>query len=309
MISVSSSECLARFPHKSSQSCATNDDQSEKQQQHLQQQNMRQSMNNNDDDHNLRGSANQVSACNGVPSVNNGGHSIDGLLHQNLRYENQMNNPNGPFSATPGQSSNAPLATQLNPSSPFSCLTPSPSHSPAPPSLTFFTAEAATNHNTTENSPTNIQLQKSSDPNENLSSVERIIQTTVSSSQFNSAGSMTNVGAVGNNTKTCRGMTQIGRSSLGGGGGGGGGNDSTMGNGINSNSSVEAAGFGNFDARTNRIRAAMGNNSMTSTGELGMPLMPQDVTMNNKQPDTNNQFLSGGGGGFNDFNNPQYNWK
>lgn len=315
-------ECLAEFPRRSSRSSGMHNQLEEEQ--HLQQQNTRQRMNN--DDYALRGSATQVSACNGVPSVSNG-HSITststsataivGLLCQNSmnsRHENQMNNPNSPFSATPGQipsagSSTTPPSTQLNPSSPFSCLTPSSSHNPTPLSQTVLTAEATANHITSENSPTNILFQKSSesneaDPNEHLSSVERIIQEIMSSSQFNSAGSMISVGSVGNNVKNGSGMTQINHSSIGGG-------DSTMGSRINSNSSVGAAGFGNFDggigvsATANRIRATMGNNSMTSSVEVGMPSMPQDVTMNNKQQDMKS--LNGVGGGLNDFNNLRFN--
>ncbi|CBI19953.3 unnamed protein product, partial [Vitis vinifera] len=114
------------------------------------------------------------------------------------------------------------------------------------------------------------------DPSDSQSSVQKIIQEMMMSSQLNGTAGMVRNGP-GNSTP-----------GIGGGGFG------SMG------------GLGQ-SAMVNGMRAAMGNNSLTINGRVGMTPMTRDQSINHQQ-DLGNQLL-GGLGAVNGFNNLQFDWK
>ncbi|PPS03646.1 hypothetical protein GOBAR_AA17029 [Gossypium barbadense] len=245
---------------------------------------------------------------NAVASVNNSqcakstssASTIVGLLRQNSmnsRIENQMNNPNSPYAGTlvpipsAGSSTSLPL-TQPNPSSPFS--SPMPSSSSLPPQSshnalgTSTTAKSVNSANPSAQIPPQQSSQTSEvDPNESQSSVEKIIQEMMISSQFSETGSMVSVGFMENDLNNNNGLPQVSGSCL-------------MGNGfVNNNSGIgSGGGFGNMNGgvglspNPTAMRSTMGNNSMNYTGRVSMPLMPQDA-MNHQQQELANRLLNG----------------
>ena len=135
----------------------------------------------------------------------------------------------------------------------------------------------------------------------NVSSIEKIIQEIMISSEFGEAGSMVSVGSVGNNLKNNNELPQVSFSCL-------------MGNGfINNNSGIRGGGFGNLSGgmglspNPTGMRSAMGNNSLNFTRRVSMPLMPQDAA-NHQQQELANRLLNGLGA-VNGFNNLQFDWK
>nr|GMD91097.1 transcriptional corepressor SEUSS-like [Ipomoea batatas] len=143
-----SSESLAKFPRRTNVSSGTHgqsqhsEDQPQQQQQ--QQQNMGQ--NSNHDTSVQAAQMQQLSASNGLPTVNSSlspaptpssSSNIAGLVHQNSmnsRHQNPLNSANSPYTGTavqmpsPSNSSSMPQP-QTNPS-PFQSLTPSSSNNP-----------------------------------------------------------------------------------------------------------------------------------------------------------------------------------
>ncbi|XVF61010.1 hypothetical protein PTKIN_Ptkin08bG0093800 [Pterospermum kingtungense] len=299
-------ESLAKFPRRSSPSSAQHNS--------AQQTEQRQQVtgeNANNDPHSIQSTVLQPSTSNGVSSINKSqgatstctsAGAMVGLLRQNSmnsRIENQMNNANSPYAGTPVQipsagSSTTMPPTQPNPSSPFSSPTPSSSNLPPHSS-----------HNALAPSTAQIRPQQSSqssevDPNESQSSVEKIIQEIMISSQFNEAGSMVSAGSVGNNVKNNNGLPQVSGSDL-------------MGNGFINNN--PGGGFGNLSGgngmglspNSAAMRSALGNNSMNFSGRVSMPLAPQDA-VNYQQQELANRLLNGLGA-VNGFNNLQSDWK
>ncbi|XWS33154.1 hypothetical protein CRYUN_Cryun22dG0054400 [Craigia yunnanensis] len=205
----------------------------------------------------------------------------------NSRIENQMNNPNSPYAGTPVQipsavSSTTLPPTQPNPSSPFSSPTSSSSNLPPQSSHNALAPSTTAKNVNSANSSAQIPTQQSSQSsevhlNESQSSVEKIIQEIMISSQFSEAGSMVSGGSVGNNLKRNKGLLQVSGSCL-------------MGNGfINNNSGIGGGGFGNLSAGMchspypTGMRSAMGNNSLNFTGSMSMPMMPQDAMSRQQQ--------------------------
>ncbi|XWS41331.1 hypothetical protein CRYUN_Cryun17cG0072400 [Craigia yunnanensis] len=311
-------ESLAKFPRRSSPSSAQQNSaqQTEEQQQVT-------GENANNDPHSIQSTVLQPSTSNGVASVNNSqgatststsATTIAGLLRQNSmnsRIENQMNNPNSPYAGTPVQipsagSSTTLPPTQPNPPSPFSSRMPPSSNLPPQSSHNVLAPSATAKNVNSANSSAQIPRQQSSqtgevDPNESQSSVEKIIQEIMISSEFSEAGSMVSVGSVGNNLKNNNGLPQVSGSCL-------------IGNGfINNNSAIGGGGFGNMSGgmglspNPTAMRSAMGNNSMNFTGRVSMPLMPQDA-VNHQQQELANRLLNGLGA-VNGFNNLQFDWK
>lgn len=311
-------ESLAKFPTRSSPSSAQHSSAPQtEEQQHVTRENA------NNDPHSIQSTVLQPYTSNAVASVNNSqcakstssASTIVGLLRQNSmnsRIENQMNNPNSPYAGTPvpipsaGSSTSLPL-TQPNPSSPFS--SPMPSSSSLPPQSshnalgTSTTAKSVNSANPSAQIPPQQSSQTSEvDPNESQSSVEKIIQEMMISSQFSETGSMVSVGFMENDLNNNNGLPQVSGSCL-------------MGNGfVNNNSGIgSGGGFGNMNGgmglspNPTAMRSTIGNNSMNYTGRVSMPLMPQDA-MNHQQQELANRLLNGLGA-VNGFSNLQFDWK
>ncbi|XVE86537.1 hypothetical protein DITRI_Ditri18aG0041300 [Diplodiscus trichospermus] len=311
-------ESLVKFPRRSSRSSA----QHNSAQKTEQQQQVTGEIANNDP-HSIQSTVLQPSASNGVASVNNSqgatststsATTIVGLLRQNSmnsRIENQVNTPKSPYAGTPIQIPSAGSSTtmppsQPNPSSPFSSPTPSSSNLPPQSSHNALASSTTAKNVNSANSVAQIPPQQSSqssefDPNESQSSVEKIIQEMMISSQFSEAGGTVGVDSVGNNLKNNNGLPQVSGSCL-------------IGNGfINNNSGIGGGGFENLSGgmgpspNPSAMRSAMGNNSMNFTGRVSMPLMPQDA-LNHQQQELASRLLNGLGAA-NGFNNLQFDWK
>ena len=266
----------------------------------------------------------QPSSNNCVTSVNNSqsttstltsAPSVVGLLRENSmnsRHEYQMNTPSSPYAGTPGQipsagSSTAMPPDQLNPSSPFLSPTLSSSYNPPQTSHNALTVSATSSHRINlANSPKQIPLQHSSQSeanlNESQSSIEKILQEIMNSSQYNGDSSMVSVGSLGSNMNNVNSHSSALRST-----------NSLVGNGIvnKNNSGLPCGRFGNqsgsigLSNNASGMRTAMGNNYGTLTGRVGVPLMPQDANMNLGQQELANGFLNA----VNGFNGPQFDWK
>ncbi|KAM7257529.1 hypothetical protein ACFE04_013270 [Oxalis oulophora] len=210
----------------------------------------------------------------------------------NSRAESQMNNnPGSPYTGgTPaqipsaGSSSTLPgSSAQANPPSPFSSPTPS---SPNNPPQISHNVVGSSNPATYINA-TNFPAQSNEgDPRECQSSVDKILEEIMSSSQFR-----------GNNEKVFNGPpTQVNGNLLGA------GND-TVGN-----SSIGFGGLGNMGSANgpsvsvngSGMRAAVGPTSMS--GRVGVPVMPQGTYLSQHQQELASRFLNGLGSG-SGFNN------
>ncbi|KAJ6996320.1 hypothetical protein NC653_013043 [Populus alba x Populus x berolinensis] len=257
----------------------------------------------NDDLHSVQASVMHPSTSNGVASANNspGTSSTSSSaitvarLFQNSvnsRIENQMTSPGSPYTGTFVQIPSAVSSTtltlaQLNPSSPFSCLTPSSSNNPQS-SHNMLAASTAINHVSSAHSPVQTPMEQSSqsnevDPNEFQSSVEKIIQEMMISSQFSGAGGMVSVDYEGNDIKDINRVTRSTQNVFTSG-------PCLEGNVMgNKKSGTMDGGFGSLNgqnhlsASTSRFTAAMGNVSSILSGRLAMPVMDHDAGMNHQQ--------------------------
>lgn len=313
----SCSESLAKFPRRTAQNNSAQ--QTEQQQQQVTGENA------DNDPHSIQSTVLQPSTSKGVSSANNSqgatststsAAAMVGLLRQNSmnsRIENQMNNPSSPYAGTPVQipsagSSTTLPPTQPNPSSPFSSPTPSSSNLPPHSSHNALAPSTTAKNVNSANSSAHVPPRQSSQssevyPFESQSSVEKIIQEIMISSQFSEVGSMASVGSVGNTMKNNNGIPQVNGSNL-------------LANGfINSNPGIGGGGIGNLSGgmglspnpAVNAMRSALGNNSINFTGRVSMPLMPQDA-VNYQQQELANRLLNGVGA-VNGFNDIQFDWK
>ncbi|THG14814.1 hypothetical protein TEA_018669 [Camellia sinensis var. sinensis] len=218
-------ESLAKFPRRASSTPGFHG-QPQQLEEQLQQQAQQQTMgqNSRNDQSSVQATAMQAASSNGVPNANNSLNSasttsststIVGLLQQssmNSRQPNPMNNANSPYGGSgiqipsPGSSSTMPHA-QPNPS-PFQSPTPSSSNTALQNSHGGLTAAA---HMSSANSP-NISMQQQpalssdADPSDSQSSVQKIIQEMMMSTQMNGGGGMVGVGSLGNDVKNVNGM-------------------------------------------------------------------------------------------------------
>ncbi|CAL5386586.1 unnamed protein product [Camellia sinensis] len=320
-------ESLAKFPRRASSTPGFHG-QPQQLEEQLQQQAQQQTMgqNSRNDQSSVQATAMQAASSNGVPNANNSLNSasttsststIVGLLQQssmNSRQPNPMNNANSPYGGSgiqipsPGSSSTMPHA-QPNPS-PFQSPTPSSSNNALQNSHGGLTAAA---HMSSANSP-NISMQQQpalssdADPSDSQSSVQKIIQEMMMSTQMNGGGGMVGVGSLGNDVKNVNGMLPTSNST------GLNGGNSLVGNGTaNSNAGMGGAGYGSMgsghgqSAMLNGIRASMGNNSMAMNGMVSMAAMARDPNLSHQQA-LGDQLLSGLGA-VNGFNNLQFDWK
>lgn len=148
-------------------------------------------------------------------------------------------------------------------------------------------------------------ISSDTDANDTQSSVQKIIHEMMMSSQL--GGGMMGINNMGNDAKNVNGILPTSNNM--------GLNNSSclVGNGVSSgNTGIGGPGFGGVGnglgqaAMVNGIRAALGNNSMSMNGRVGMA-MARDQSMN-QAPDLGNQLLSGLGA-VNGFNNLQFDWK
>ncbi|GMH00881.1 hypothetical protein Nepgr_002720 [Nepenthes gracilis] len=307
-------ESLAKVPRRTSTSSGPQGQNQppEDQQQQLQQHQQAMVQNTINDESCVQAAGMHAASSNGMASVNNSfnttsastSSTIAGLLHpnSNSRQQNPMSNASNPYGGSsmpsPGSSSTMQQA-QPNPS-PFQSPTPSSSNNPQ---------LAATNLMGSANLPANLSMQhpalsSDGDANDSQSSVQKIIQEMMLSSQFNSAGGMMGVASMGTDVKNMNG----GNLSFNGG-------NCLVPNGTtNSNPIIGGAGFGGMgggpgqSAMINGIRTAIGNNTMPMNGRVGISSMPRDQSISHQQQDLGNQLLSGLGV-VNGFNNLQFDWK
>ncbi|KAG5525195.1 hypothetical protein RHGRI_031767 [Rhododendron griersonianum] len=150
--------------------------------------------------------------------------------------------------------------------------------------------------NNPANSP-NIPVQQpalsgDADPNDSHSSVQKIIQEMMMTSQLNDVKNVNGI-LTRNNSMGLNGGVVDGNVGMAGGFGGG------IGGG--------GGGIGQA-AMINGLRAAMGNNSMIMNGRVGMTSMSRDQNMNHQQQALGDQLISGLGA-VNGFNNLPFDWK
>ncbi|XP_073139340.1 transcriptional corepressor SEUSS-like [Henckelia pumila] len=260
-----------------------------------------------------------TAASNGIPSVSNplnsgpttsSANTIVGLLHQNSmnsRQQNPIPSANNLYGGnsiqmpSPGTTSNIPLP-QLTPS--FQSSTPSSSNNPQQTSQASLSGTHVNSMNSS-NIPTQQPAVSSNvDANESQSSVQKIINDMRMSSQFG-GGCMMGMGTMGSDVKNVNGLLNTNNAGLNGG-------NFLVGNGVaNCNPNVGGLGFGNISnglgqsAMANGIRAALGNNSLSMNGRVGMGMTRQQSMNQHHQQDLGNQLL-GGLGTANGFNNLQF---
>ncbi|KZV41761.1 hypothetical protein F511_22572 [Dorcoceras hygrometricum] len=243
------------------------------------------------------------------PMVSSSANTIVGLLHQNSmnsRQQNSIPSANSLYGGnniqmpSPGSTSNIP-PQQLTPS--FQSSTPSSANNPQQTSQASL---SGTHVNSTNSS--NIPMQQpavssNADANESQSSVQKIINDMRMSSQFG-GGSMMGMGTMGS-VKNVNGMLNTNNAGLNG-------SNFLVGNGMaNCNPSIGGLGFGNISnglgqsAMANGIRAALGNNSLSMNGRVGMGMTRQQSMSQHHQQDLGNQLL-GGLGTASGFNNLQF---
>ncbi|GAB2223906.1 hypothetical protein Droror1_Dr00004651 [Drosera rotundifolia] len=319
-------ESLAKFarrPNSSSGAPVQNQQSEELQQQQQFLQHQRSIAQNSDNDQSSVQAA-AIHASNGMNTVNNSlcasasaSSAVPGLLHQNSmnsRTQNPMSNANSPYGANsmPSPSSSSAMQ-QAQPN-------PSPFHSPTRSSSNNLQQQAShgpimtTNHISAANSPANLPLQQPAfsgdgDTSDSQSSVQKIIQEMLMSSQINNTGSMMGVRPLGNDMKNVNGILPQGSNSVINAANGFVGNGPSI-----SHSSMGGSGYGGMgsgngpSAMVNGIRAAMGNNPVFMNGRVGIASMARDQSLSHQQQDMVNQLLSGSGA-VNGFNNLQYDWK
>lgn len=269
------SDSLINFPRRTSCSSGLQHQQHQQNQQ-AQHPEERQSIaqnSNNNGQASIQTTSTQFGAVsNSIPSANNSVNApslsttstvtVAGLLHQNSmnsRQENHMGTANSPYSGAntmqipSASSSNSVATSQPNPSS---------------------------SNNLTPTSHSNLHLNSSqpqeADPNSSQSSVQKILQEMMMSSQLNGMGTL------GNELKGINGITQsLNRT-----------NSFANSGIITNNMGLSGMGFG-----------GMVNNAMSMmNGRVGMNQISQDPRV------LSHQQLSGLGA-VNNFNNLQFDWK
>ncbi|GER34024.1 SEUSS family protein [Striga asiatica] len=295
-------ESLLKFPRRSNPSSAFQgqsqsqqlEAQLQQQQQQQQQQTMGQNSNSNPN-HPTPMQLPSTSANNTInPGPTNPTETIANLLHQNSMNsrsaQNPIPGPNPSYGGTSTMQMTSPSGSsntmpQANPpQSPFQSPTPSTSnnnnnnsnHNPQP---TSHNSVPGPHHASTVNSPNittgqqNNTLSNDADTNDPQSSVQKIIQDMMMSSQAN--GGMVGLGSMGGDMKNVNGVLSSGGNIL-------------MGTGVG-NGGMGISGFGGMQnglgqsGMVNGFRAALGNNSLSVN--RGM--------MNSQQQDMNSQLLAG----------------
>lgn len=144
------------------------------------------------------------------------------------------------------------------------------------------------------------------DATDSQSSVQKIIHEMMMSSQLGGSG-LVGGGTMGNDMKSVNGMMATANNSILN------GSSCLVGNGTANANIGMGPGYGNMGnglsqaPMVNGIRSALGNNSLSMNGRVGMP-MSREQSMTQQQQDLGNQLLSGLGA-VNGFNNLQFDWK
>ncbi|XP_020547481.1 transcriptional corepressor SEUSS-like [Sesamum indicum] len=316
-------ESLTKFPRKTNTSPGFQDQaqQPEGQQQQQKQQTMGQ---NSNIDNSVQATATQRTSINGIPSLNNTMNSVPatsstgtiaGLLHQNSinsRQQNPISGSNSSYGGngvqmpSPGSSSTMPQ-TQPAPS-PFQSPTPASSNNPQPTSHSSLSGAQVNSVNSPNISMQQPSLSGDADANDSQSSVQKIIQDMMMSSQLGGGGMM-GMGTMGSDMKNVNGMLSASSNA------GTNGSNTLVGNGLtNGNPGIGGSGFGSIGnglgqtATVNGIRSALGNNSLSMNGRAGITMAREQSMNQQQQQDLGNQLLSGLGA-VNGFNNLQFDWK
>ncbi|KAK4340927.1 hypothetical protein RND71_039428 [Anisodus tanguticus] len=317
-------ESLAKFPRRNGSSggvhgaAQPSEDQSQQQQTQSQSQQQQQTASQNSNhESSVQAGAMQLASSNGIPSVNNSlnqssvassNSTVVRLLHQNSMNSRQQIPMNGVSSPYAGNAVQMPLPSSSNTmpqSQPNSSAfqSPTPCSSSNPPQ-TSHGGLSSGSHVNSANSP-NISMHQPTlsgdvDANDSQSSVQKIIHEMMMSSQLGGGG-LVGGGTMGNDMKSVNGMMATAN------------NSSLVGNGTANANIGMSPGYGNMGnglsqaAMASGIRAALGNNSMSMNGRVGMP-MSQEQSMTQQKQDLGNQLLSGLGA-VNGFNNLQFDWK
>ncbi|CAK9313532.1 unnamed protein product [Citrullus colocynthis] len=317
-------DSLAKFPRRTSSSSGVTNQAQISDEQQQQQSSIAQHSNNNQSS--VQASAvQQLTASNGVTSVNNPANqpstsnsasTIAGLLHQNSmnsRQQNSMANASNSYGGSnvqipsPGSSSTIP-PTQANPST-FQPPTPSSSNNLSQPS---YAAAKNANQMSAANSPANISMHQpalsgDADPSDTQSSVQKILQEMMMNNHMNGPNSLVGVGSVVNDMKNVNGVLPTSSTGLNNG-------NCIGGNGAtNGGSGMGGGGYGSMGsglgqpAMVNGMRTAMGNNSIMNR-RIGMASFALEQSMNGQPQDLGNQLLTGLGA-VNGFSNLQFDWK
>ncbi|KAJ0795775.1 putative LIM-domain binding protein/SEUSS [Helianthus annuus] len=275
-------ESLAKFPRRTSSTSGLHiqSQQPEEQQKHQQP-----TLNNKET------SAMQIASTNGVmASVNNSNPAppnssnttIAGLLHQNSRqHQNPLTNPSSQYGGiqvqippSPGSFSTVQQPQSHPNPSPFQSPTASLSNAP------HNSAMAASGAHLSSATSPNISM-SDADVNDSQSSVQKIIQEMMMSSQLGGSG--------GGNSND---LIQAGNNNLG-----------VMGNGSMGTGGQTQTGM------VNGIRGAMGhNNSLGMNGRVAMQMNHHHHPQQQQQQDLGSQLLNGLGA-VNGFNNLPFDWK
>ncbi|PHU19734.1 Transcriptional corepressor SEUSS [Capsicum chinense] len=297
-----------------------------------QQQQQQQTASNSNHESSVQAGAMQLASSNGIPSVNNSlnqssvtssSSTVARLLHQNSMNSRQQTSMNGVSSPYAGNGVNSPYAGNAvqmpSPSSsntmPQSQPNSSTFQSPTPcsssnPPQTSHGGLSSGSHVNSASSP-NISMHQPTlsgdiDANDSQSSVQKIIHEMMMSSQLGGGG-LIGGGTMGNDMKSVNGLIATANNSILN------GSSCFVGNGTANANIGMGPGYGNMGnglsqvAMVNGIRSALGNNSMSMNGRVGMP-MSREQGMAQQQQDLGNQLLNGLGA-VNGFNNLQFDWK
>ncbi|KAL3634796.1 hypothetical protein CASFOL_021850 [Castilleja foliolosa] len=315
-------ESLAKYPRRTNSSPSFRGQSQQPESQHQQQQQQQATGQNSNNGNSSQPAHVQLASTSAHSTPINSGpttssnNNIANLVHQNSmnsRPQNPISNMNASYGGnsvqmpSPGGSSNT-MPHNNNPSpSPFQSPTPSSSNNNniinSQPTSQNHTLSGA--HINSASSP-NISIQQQpvlsneADPNDSQSSVQKIINDMMMSSQLG--------GDMKINNRDLSTSGNPGNILLGTG----------VANGNHNN--IGVSGFGGIQNRlvgqsgmVNGNRMAFvnnnnNNNSLSMNGRVGMQTIGRDQRMNSQQQDMSNQLLSSLGA-VNGFNNLQFDWK
>ncbi|XP_031116580.1 transcriptional corepressor SEUSS-like [Ipomoea triloba] len=306
-------ESLAKFPRRTNASSGIHSQgqhSEDWQQQQQQQQSMGQNSNH---DSSVQAAQMQPMSNNVTSNVNSSLSSapatsstsnIAGLLHQNSmnsRQQNPVNGVSSPYAGTAVQMSSPSSSSSMaqpqtnlssfqSPTIPLSNNPPQTSHG----------GLSSGSHINSAGSP-NISMPALSgdmDANDSQSSVQKIINEMVMSSQLGGGG-MIGAGTIGNDMKNGNAMLATNNNSVLN------GSNYLVGSGaVNANTGIGGVGFRNMG----NGRSGLGNNPVTMNGRVGMSMARDQSVNQQQQQDLGNQLLNGLGAA-NGFNNLPFDWK
>lgn len=261
----------------------------------------------------------QLATSNGMLNASNNRNSVPatsstsamvGLLQQNSinsRHQNPISSANSPYGgcvqmSSPDSSSTMP---QNQPApSPFQSPAPSSSNNPQPASHCCISGTPVNSVSSPNVSMQQPCVSGDADVNDSQSSVQKILQNMMMSSQLGGTGVM-GMGTMSGNMKNANGMLSANNSA------GMNGIHSLVGHGVaNGNPGISGPGFGNISNGHDQSTTANGvrtNNTSSMNGRVGLT-MSRDQGLSQQQHDLGNQLLNGLGT-VNGFNDLQFDWK